>query len=260
MSASPIPFLRSHMLTSACGFVRVLFRTPFFALRLLLARVRYFATRRLSGRISTPDGFLIETPAELVSYWSFFVEREGWAEEWVEPLRRANAPVVLDVGANAGLFTHLVWTLNPRTRISVFEPLPKMAAKISAWKSRVGATAEIRNVAVSDRSGTATFYAAGDNDTSASLKSPGASHSPITVQVATLDETITEPEILLAKVDVEGFEPQVLAGARSVLKRLRFIVAEAHSPEALAAIQATLGDAWNTRRVGECDYLFTRRL
>jgi FkbM family methyltransferase len=74
------------------------------------------------------------------------------------------------VGANAGLFTHLIWTLKPDAEIIAFEPLPKMAAKIKAWQARTGARLTIHNQAVSDHCDTAPFYAMADNDTGASLK------------------------------------------------------------------------------------------
>lgn len=231
---------------------------PGFGLRILAARARYFVTRRFTGPLATPDGYLIESAAELISYWSFFVEREGWDDAWIRPLRESSQPEVLDIGANAGLFTHLIWVLNPNAKITVFEPLPKMATKISAWRMRTGANAVVHNMAVSNESGTATFYIASDHDTSASLKSPGASHSPITVQVTTLDERVAARDILLAKIDVEGVEPEVLAGGAGVLGRTSFLLAEAHTPEALQAIQHKLGSSWATRRVGECDYLFAR--
>lgn len=128
-----------HFFPSLVGIVRMLLRHPLFALQLLVVRTRFFLTRRLAGSVSTPDGFLIETTGELISYWSFFIEREGCVQEWVEALKGQTKPLVLDVGANAGLFTHLIWTLKPDAEIVAFEPLPKMAAKIKAWQIRTGA-------------------------------------------------------------------------------------------------------------------------
>jgi hypothetical protein len=77
-----------HLFPSVIGMIRTLLQQPFFALHLLAVRASFFFTRRLDKPVSTPDGFLIETTGELISYWSFFIEREGCVQDWLEPLSR----------------------------------------------------------------------------------------------------------------------------------------------------------------------------
>ena len=141
--------------------MRTSLHNPVFAATLLARRASYFAARRFNGPFDTPDGFRIETFQELIAYWSFFVEREGWSPEWINYVKSEPEPVVFDVGANAGVFTHLVWRLNPKAVIFSFDPLPRMADKISSWQQRTGANATIMNLAVSDRSGSAKHDDAG---------------------------------------------------------------------------------------------------
>jgi FkbM family methyltransferase len=234
-------------------------RTPGFAMRLLKTRFLYFCCRKFAGPMMSPDGFVIESPNELVSYWSFFVERECWDKEWVRVLLALPRPVVLDVGANAGLFTHMVWRLRSDAELVVFEPLPRMAKKITDWQKRTNARVTLHNVAASNFSGTADFFVAGDNDTSASLGAVSAAHQPIKVPVVTVDSVVPDKPICLMKIDVEGFECQVLEGGRRTTANSRFIIAEAHTKEALSNIQQMLGSEWSCKRVGASDFMFRRQ-
>jgi FkbM family methyltransferase len=236
-----------------------LFTHPRFAPKLFMVRVRYFLTRRLEQPVTTSDKFLMETPEELVSYWSFFIERECRTREWVDALLSEKEPVIVDVGANAGLFTHWVWTLRPEAKFIVFEPLPKMANKIASWGKATNAALTLRREAVSDYSGTATFYAATDNDVTASLKPEGAKHIQLNVPVVTLDSVIPPIHVLILKIDVEGTECEVLAGAKRTLERTGFLLIEAHTEAALGRIKLQLTSEWQSKKVGASDYLFSRR-
>jgi FkbM family methyltransferase len=244
---------------SCAGFSRLLIRHPWFAIRLLFARIRFFFTRTMDATLATPDGFHIEAPSELISYWSFFVEREGCASEWLQAVKREANPLVLDVGANAGVFTHLIWSLRRDAEIIAFDPLPKMAAKLEAWRERTGARLTVHNQAVSDHCGSMSFFATADNDTGASLRPRDVGTPSVTVPVVTLDSIVPNRTVLLAKFDVEGAEAEALAGARDMLRRTRFLILEAHTGEALEGIRRELGENWLCRRVGGSDYFFWRR-
>jgi len=233
-------------------------RKPAWALALLKARIQFFLSRRFSHPLSTPDGFLIESDHQLVSYWSLFIERECWDPEWMDALRREVSPLILDVGANAGLFTHLVWSQKPSAEFVAFEPLPRMAKKISDWKSRTGARLTLHQTAVSDHRGTAAFYASEEGDPTASLRPEGPKTMQLNIPLVNLDSIVPQKPILLIKIDVEGCECEVLAGAEHTLERTRFLIVEAHTPEALNKIQAQLGESWRAKRVGASDFLFKR--
>jgi FkbM family methyltransferase len=236
----------------------MLFSRPLWALKLLIARAGFFFSRQLSHPIPTPDGFVIESGHQLVSYWSLFVERECWAREWTDALRSEPSPLILDVGANAGLFTHLVWTKRPDAQFIAFEPLPRMARKISDWKTRTGAALTLHEKGVSDNTGTATFYASEEGDPTASLKPEGPKPLKFTIPLVTLDSVVPDRPVLLMKVDVEGCECEVLCGAARTLSQTRFLILEAHTPEALAKIEKQLGLGWHSKRVGASDFLFGR--
>ena len=251
-------FVLLHAWPSLIGLGREMLHHPAFALRLFYFRLRFFLKRRMDQALKTPSGFVLETSNELISYWSFFIEREGYDRSWVTALTSEMRPVIVDVGANAGLFTHMIWTLNPNSQITVFEPLPRMASKIAAWRKKTGASVAIHNAAVSSQSGEASFFVSADNDTTASLRNDGSKTQVVSVPVVTLDSTITEGAILLMKIDVEGFEIEVLKGARKTLENTRFLLVEAHTQEDVDLLQGTLGARWAGKKVGASDILYRR--
>ena len=144
-----------------------------------MTRGAFFLTRKLQKPLATPDGYLIESTEELVSYWGLFIEGECGTSEWKSDLKRESRPLVLDVGANAGLFSHLIWHLRPDAEFMVFEPLPKMGEKIAKWGKANKANLTLYNQAVSDHCGTAIFYTSADNDTTASLKPRAATSAAL---------------------------------------------------------------------------------
>jgi FkbM family methyltransferase len=247
-----------HSGDSLKGLSSLFFRHPGFAFRLFLARFYFFRNRRVKGPLDTPDGYRIETSNELLSYWSLGVERECFRGSWLESLKREKAPFIVDVGANAGMFTHLIWSIKPEAEIFAFEPLPVMNQKIRAWGNRTNAKLTLFQRAVSDRCGTATFCADAENDTLASLQLSGDQRKGFQVETVTLDSVVPDRPIFLIKIDVEGFEPEVLVGAKKTIQNARFLLIEAHTREALVKLIEKLGPEWQYEQVGTSDYFFRR--
>jgi FkbM family methyltransferase len=247
-----------HSGTSLKGFLAIFIENPRFAAKLLHRRFSYFWNRQLKEPISTPDGYSIETSTELISYWSLKVEKECFRASWTKSLKLESAPLIVDVGANAGIFTHLLWSLKPDAEIIAFEPLPQMNLKIQEWARRTKANLKLFKAAVSDHSGIATFCAEADNDTSASLQLANDQRKGFPVKAVTLDSTLPNRPIFLIKIDVEGFEPEVLSGAEKTLQNTRFLLIEAHSRSAHAKLLEKLGPDWLSEQVGSSDYFFRR--
>jgi FkbM family methyltransferase len=111
---------------------------------------------------------------------------------------------------------------------------------------------------VSDKCGTAAFYASEDNDPTATLKPTDQRSTQFNVPIVTLDSVIPKQPIFLMKLDVEGCECEALAGAKETLEQTRFLVVEAHSQEALGKIQKQLGPVWRSKQVGKSDFFFQR--
>jgi FkbM family methyltransferase len=250
-------FLVEHGLASFIGLPRMFFSRPRFALTLLACRARYFFTRRLKGPVETPEQFLIDTPDTLIAYWSMFVERELSDPLWVDRLRTLEKCLVVDVGANAGVFSHFVHCLNPAVEIVSFEPLPGMVERIRAMAERTGVNLVCHQKAVSAKAGEAFFESPHGYEGTSRLSQEGVSGKNVfRVMTTTLDEVLGERKIDLIKIDVEGFECDVLKGASKTVQQTDFLIIEAQTSPHLLEIEHILGPDWRRKKLGSSDFLF----
>jgi len=160
----------------------------------------------------------------------------------------------VDVGANVGSYTVLASGVCGARSLSI-EPIPSTFERLSvniavnALSDRV--TAEC--CGVGETEGKLAFIC--DHDTTNRVASEGYSGATMEVPIRTLNQLLSDFRAILWKVDVEGFEEAVLAGASEVL-----------GSETLAAIEME-GDSPRIREVLEsqgfraCSYdPFTREV
>lgn len=146
---------------------------------------------------------------------SYEPEQTALFREWLRP-----GDTLLDVGAHAGYYSLLSSRLvGERGAVWAFEPNPANCA----WLRRHVELNRLENVsveelAVSDRAGTARF-AFGRGSGTGRLAADGT----FAVQTVTLDEFCARRDIrpTAVKIDVEGGELRVLAGARHLLTFVR---------------------------------------
>lgn len=135
----------------------------------------------------------------------------------------AAGAVTVDVGANCGLYTRALARLS--RRVHAFEPSAKMAALLRRTSA---ANVQVHGIALSDRVGEAELLIPqGENGAVhglASLEPQLARAVPVCavqpVPVARLD-AVMQDDVAFVKIDVEGHELNVLAGATSVIERCR---------------------------------------
>lgn len=131
-----------------------------------------------------------------------------------------NARVFFDVGANWGLLSLYAATLPGfRGPIHAFEPVPSAGRDLESIVEELGLAERItcHRVALSDRAGTGRMKLPLAGDTGWSKVSDTGD---IDVRLARLDDMeLPDPDFI--KLDVEGHEYQVLAGARARLRRSR---------------------------------------
>jgi FkbM family methyltransferase len=143
---------------------------------------------------------------------------------------------VVDVGANTGLWsTHLLKSHIPET-LTIFEPIPHICDALKKNMAHFP-FADIRCIVAGDRLGTIPLHVTVDT-TGASVLSPDAEMNRIVdnnwnitevidCPMDTLDNQLSHlPVIDLLKIDVQGFEFQVLKGSEQTLKRTRFVFIE----------------------------------
>lgn len=131
---------------------------------------------------------------------------------------------VLDIGANLGLASFILSALvGPNGTVHAFEPIPQMQDLIEQGMQRNNVSNSIlHKVALGDEPGELTRSIPEGHFGSASLvaeRRAGESEE-IAVPVRRLPEELPPDlgPIRLIKIDVEGFEPQVLTGAAELLR------------------------------------------
>ena len=130
----------------------------------------------------------------------------------------------VDIGANVGSYSILAsGVVGAATR--AFEPHPETFKKLerNLAANSVGERAKAYRSAVGQKEGTLKFT--DDLDTMNQVVHPDYKGSSIDVNVAQLDTLLNGFDSILWKIDVEGFESEVIAGARDQLKR--------HKPKAI---------------------------
>ena len=154
--------------------------------------------------------------------------KEPWTLEWIAGFEPG--AILVDCGANVGMYT--IWAAATRgARVYAFEPESQNYAILN------------RNILLNDLSERVTAYCLGLSDMSgpstlhlAQLQAGGSCHAlgealdfegkPLTAvyrqgsMAATLDELVASGAIPIPdhiKIDVDGFEPKVIAGARETL-------------------------------------------
>lgn len=140
--------------------------------------------------------------------------------------------IVADVGASIGLYTvALAKRVGPSGRVYSFEPDPESFGCLSrnVALNKVGYIVRSLPVAVGAEQGTLDF-ANGRGSESAVVPEPSEGSSR--VQSVRLDHLFTNSGLDLLKIDVEGYEQQVLQGTAGLLRdparRPRCIFIEVH--------------------------------
>jgi FkbM family methyltransferase len=151
---------------------------------------------------------------------------DGWETETIKLYFRlaAQSRVILDIGANTGVYTLIACAASSTSTVYAFEPVRHIYQLLAAnlmineWQGRC----TIQNAAIADRVGKAQFHIPyGEIPTSASLQIGGfrgLKGNLVEVDVYRLDEMCSNNDIDLVKIDVEGFEDKVLVGMENILR------------------------------------------
>lgn len=176
-----------------------------------------------------PDGrsFLYSaTPNDVIARALFWRGLKAWESETIPVFFRLarSAQLILDIGANTGFYTLLACAANPTAQVISIEPVPRVYQKLleHLQLNHFEDRCEVYRLAVSNFVGTAHMHVPyGDIPTSASLNPSGFrgyDGELIEVSVTTVDAIVGKRQVDLVKIDVEGFEPQVLEGMQNTLK------------------------------------------
>jgi FkbM family methyltransferase len=159
------------------------------------------------------------------------------------------AEVILDIGANIGVYSLAARLANPRARVVAFEPNPVNVRELSRNLALNGINdVEVRPVALGAARAELPFFVPVDNRTSdvsnvgnpefIRLVYPDLALKDIKVPVETLDDVVRDmaiAQVQLIKMDVEMYEYQVVQGAQQLLASQRpLVMCELHHPDELS--------------------------
>jgi FkbM family methyltransferase len=146
---------------------------------------------------------------------------------------------VLDVGANAGQYGSMLRAWGYRGRIVSFEPVAAAHARLELRAAADPDWQVAPRMALGAKDGEATIEVSADSDMSsllpqtellrrlsASSRVVGRERVPIRRLDGLAKEYVKRGERTFLKVDTQGFEAEVLAGARELLPRLQGIQLE----------------------------------
>jgi FkbM family methyltransferase len=141
-----------------------------------------------------------------------------------------DAPIIIDVGANFGIFTYCALAHAPRARVLAYEPAARLADLLERNLARNGwaARVDVRRAAVSSAAGRMTFYVR-ETDYESTLEATSVVwedvRERVEVPVVALDDVFeregfaANAECVVVKIDVEGHEMRVLDGFERTLRR-----------------------------------------
>jgi FkbM family methyltransferase len=145
---------------------------------------------------------------------------------------------VVDVGANVGQFSRASLGRWPASRIIAFEPLPSAAVPLRRMLMAMGDRHAVHQVALGSSEGESVFHRHHYSLSSSVLPVAEPSRhryswadeaESIKVPMARLDDELVDVALdrpVLVKIDVQGFEMEVLNGAEGVLQEADCLVVE----------------------------------
>src|SRR6266853_1005446 len=192
----------------------------------LKRRVRFLRwLARMQGRSKSPEACtyfganFVVMPGEVIAD-EIAIKRYEWWEltMMLMACRRYRPDVFIDVGANIGLYTCVLGRAGAARKLLAFEPDGKNFARLSENLARNGlyGVTTARPVAVGAARGTASLIpGTPENSGLPKLGDDGV----VSVDVIALDEELDiKTHMICIKIDVEGYELEVLAGAVNLFR------------------------------------------
>ena len=156
-------------------------------------------------------------------------------------LKGINLETIIDVGSNKGQFIILIEKLFPNSTIYSFEPITEILEKqkkffhykknIFYYNFALGSESSTKEFFVTKRKDSSSFFRInliGNKNKNYQIKK---THN---IEIKTLDDIILDREVIepiLIKIDVQGYELEVLKGSDKILKKVDFILLEVSKNE-----------------------------
>jgi FkbM family methyltransferase len=157
----------------------------------------------------------------------YLMRRKAWNESIGALLEKLLSPGArfLDVGAHVGYFSLFAHSLGRDVLIDAVEPHPILHNLLAAnlWANKV--VARVHNTALGDSHRLAPMSSASMNsgDSRVGIGTPEARYD-LVVPMITADELFARRGFDLVKIDVQGFEPEVVLGMERIVRQSPGIV------------------------------------
>jgi len=150
----------------------------------------------------------------------------------------SNIQTVIDIGASVGEFTAIFAELFPAARIYAFEPLKDDVDRLRIVAERYPGRVQVFNTALGAQNGSREFNRSSWAPASSframtDLHKENYPHSAgserLKVETKRLDDVLGDKDLdgnILVKIDVQGYEDEVIKGGPEVIKRARILVIE----------------------------------
>ena len=136
---------------------------------------------------------------------------------------------IVDIGANHGNWTRVALRFFPEAHYTLLEPQDWLKIHIQDLQA-AGRNIRWINAGASDISGTLPFYISHRDDSSTFLRAPENPLPATPMKIWSLDDLLVEyslPVPELVKIDAEGFDLQVVRGAKTLLGKTDVFLLEA---------------------------------
>lgn len=153
----------------------------------------------------------------------------------------------LDVGAHKGVVTHMLTKrVGDSGKVIAFEPQKELFEWLRRMIPSFGfSNVSIESVALAEESGSRTLYRAGVTKSGSLTEDENSHFESISVEAVTLDEYCEANDfekISFIKIDVDGFELQVLQGGEQALRKYLPILLVEISDKDLESVSLLLSD------------------
>jgi FkbM family methyltransferase len=212
----------------------------------------------------------VEKPSTLALRRTYFIPGlySALDQPWIRAL---NIATVIDIGAHVGDFAFTAHPLFPRAQFYSFEPLPDCYDQMLQHLTHLPRH-QAFNCALGNHSGELTLQRSAQSHSSSFLTMTeahkvafpdSAGSTPVTVRIERLDDIAPQLHIdlpLLIKMDVQGYEDQVLRGGERTVRQAALLIIETsfctlyEGQPLFADIYRILTD-WGFRYAGALDQL-----
>ncbi|OGD29688.1 hypothetical protein A2833_02515 [Candidatus Azambacteria bacterium RIFCSPHIGHO2_01_FULL_44_55] len=209
-------------------------------------------------------------PSELINLLEMVIVKDQYrARDFIK-----NDSIIIDAGANVGVFSVFAGSLADSGQVFAFEPvlrtyqtLVKNVQKrhnIVALHSALGAKTGTADVVISDKISGGNYLA--DSEKNSKTKPSNLFKKELTA-VTTIDEFVESRKLSrvdFIKIDAESYEKQIIKGAKETIKKFKPVLALSayhlkDDKDKIPALVASIDPAYNYELSCRCEEVFIFR-